>query len=214
MDEAVENLIVGVDEALTHLKIQNTKVEQDRVLLWLQEISAAIEEEIQDNVVERSYEEILDGSGSSELMLRHGPVSRLVRTTEADPTSILGSLRYRSSGTGAWANLVDDSDSIYIDGYGRTIELLDGLWFPSGQKNIRVNYVAGWKPADVPGTIRLVCFEMLQIKYRMYVHGELGKSSENQAGIGTGMGGATVTYAHAELTAEHKKALAKFKRLV
>lgn len=184
-----------------------TRVDNDTILRdWIGVVSSRIEKELNQPVVSQVVEEIADGMGGSILFLNKGRIISLV-----DPGgtgSILDSLQSRSGATEAWVNIADDTDKVFLNPESSwLIELLDGLTFPSGQKNIRIAYNAGFSP--VPGDIANMAKEMIQ---EMWDASKQGGDMLDKTVKSMGAGGMSTSETMKDLSSRWQTVIDRYKR--
>ena len=126
---------------------------------WIDKVSYGIEQYTNRKIAVQSVpNEIYDGTGTDTLYIRYWPLTQL--STETSPTDAqkLAAVQYRSTPDEAWADIETDVDHIYTDVNWPYILLHDAV-FPSGFRNVRLNYKAGY--SVIPGDIWLVAVEMV-----------------------------------------------------
>jgi hypothetical protein len=82
-----------------------------------------------------------------------------------------------------WTNLLDSIEYLnFGTGEEPRLQLLGGLVFPIGQKNIKITYIAGW--TDIPAPLTKVCLEAVQNMWdEAKTQGDrLGKQAEAAGG--------------------------------
>jgi hypothetical protein len=196
--------ITTIEKVKDYMGITDT----DKDLLftdWLEYVSGAIEDHINQPVVSREVTEYLDGNGSDTIWLNRGRIISLKGTNEAER---LASLQYDVDGT--WTDLLTDEDDLFIDGNPNWfIQLLDST-FPYGTKNIKITYNCGF--STVPPSITKVCLEMMQVMYdesRAGLNPRLGMSSKSNAAAGSSVGDNFI-----DMTPRWKSALARYRRVM
>jgi hypothetical protein len=153
---------------------------------WITRVTSILEAMLDQPVYSRVVTDYLDGQQSSNLYLKSGRIRSLYGSSEV---LRLGSLQSRDTATATPADLVTDEDYIYLNERNDwCIELLDGNYFPYGQKNIRVKYYAG-AGEKMLAEIQQVALEMIQMMWNESKQGGdmLGKISKNmsQTGLST-----------------------------
>lgn len=140
------------------------------------------------SVLELQYDQRLNGSGSSVLMLPEYPiisVSDVVVEGEAIPMS------------------EEDGEAGYTFSVGGSaLYLIGGYVFPRGLANVNVVWTAGYNP--VPSDLQQVCIELVGTKYAY--RKRIGEASKNLAGE-------TVSYTK-DLSEWQKEVINAYKRVV
>ena len=183
------NAIVTLAEAKEQLKITTSNTNEDTMLeAYINETSSAIEAYTKRKIVSQSISgELHDGDGSNFLYPRYFPIQQL--STESSPTDAqkLAALQYRDTPDDTWTDIEDDIDHVFVetgnDALRPYIELYEEL-FPIGRRNVKISYKAGY--TTVPGDIKLVCLEMIQMRWNESKRGNdwLGQGNINQSQSG------------------------------
>jgi hypothetical protein len=173
-------------EVKAFLKIASADTTIDTTLEgWIDKASLSIEQYLGNKVAVQSVTgEIHDGDGTSRLYTKYFPVTQISTATTPVSADILAAVQYRTDVDSAWANLLTDSDHVLFDADWDYIEL-DTESFPSGYRNVKVSYKAGY--TVIPGDIWEVAVEKVAWWYRQSGHGDfaLGKASVSlsEAGV-------------------------------
>ena len=176
------NAIVTLAEAKLQLNITTSNTNEDTMLeAWINETSQEVEDYCQRKFVVQSVSsEYHNGDGSRFLYPKYFPVTQL--STETTPTSsdTLGALQYRDTPDSSWTNIETDTDHIFYGTDIPYIELYDTT-FPSGRRNIKISYKAGY--STVPADVKKVVLEKIQIRWNTSGNGGnlLGYSNLNQS---------------------------------
>ena len=110
-----------------------TDTDEDQLVAMIEAVSAACEAYTNRVWRQRTFTEVLDGDGGSELILGHAPILSVTSVTE------------NGSAVAASGYAANTSTITRLNGY------TSGAWTP-GTRNITVEYVAG--TADVPADVR------------------------------------------------------------
>lgn len=168
------------------LGIQN---DADDALLssLISQISFAISNYTNRNLLSQSYVERYDGNSSSILMLRQHPI------TAVSALAINGAA-VSASPDGIAAGYAFDGNYVF----------LTKAIFPKGIQNIQVSYTAGY--ASVPFDVAEAVTELVADRYR--VRGRLGESSKSMA-----QGGST-SYDMSYMSDKVKGSLSNYRRMI
>jgi hypothetical protein len=202
----LDSAIVSLDDAKEYLG--ETRTTNDDVLLsWIKRVTGMVEGALNQVVYPRTVSETVNGSGSVVQYTKTGRIISLYGNNEA---ARLSSLQSRSGPAEAFADLVTDEDFIYIDEGTWVIELLGGDIFPSGSKNLRIVYRAGFEigSSDLH-TLQNLALEMLQIMWNKAKKGDdlLGKITRN-----VGEGGMSINVSLKDMGSEWQKTIDAYKR--
>jgi uncharacterized phiE125 gp8 family phage protein len=193
------NAIITLAEIREYLAIKNTDTSADDFLQrWINEATRALEQKLRGPVVEQTFTEIYNGSGSSKLVVNKKPITALA-TPAADD------LEYRTHPKNAWQTLEADEDLIFIDPKEPWYIYLYSNTFPAGVQNIQVAYKAGY--ATIPGEIRRAATEMVAEMFHESKHGtgRLGQQARSKS-----IQGGSSTDSFYELCERHSKLLAPY----
>ena len=129
-----------------------------------------------------------DGSGTSELVLTRRPVSELT------------SVRVDADREFAAETELDDSEVVLYPDSG--VVLRDGAAFPEGNRNVRIEYTAGY--ATVPDDLALAC---VKLAAAWYAHARAGADGVSRESLGDYAG----RYDTTPLPADVEAALAPYR---
>jgi len=185
--------IVSLDEAKRYLgglgwnDVDAVFLEgDDNSVGWIDLASYWLEETIDNKVKPQEVEEMMDGSGDTIQELPYFPV---IQIAGDDATAQLANLRYRTSWDGDWTNLLTNINAVFYDPHRKNLlTLINGSLFPAGSNNLKVKWIAGYAPSDIPGTIKLVVLEKIFTIWKESGKGasRLGKSSSSASAVGAG----------------------------
>jgi hypothetical protein len=106
-------------------------------------------------------------------------------------------------------NIATDEDQIYLDPKSAwSIELLDGLTFLVGMRNIRVSYNAGLDDRAIQD-IKIVALEMIQV---MWDESKQGGDMLAKVNRNIGEGGGTSSYSLKDINPRWNDVFAKYVR--
>ncbi len=168
--------------------MNKTDSTDDTVLsVWITEETSRIESFVGQPIVPRLVTEYLSGDGSSTIQTLGGRVSSIYTVATAMANVQSGEM---TSGSWSWTNIATTADQIFIDQTNPwMIELLDGLTFPKGRRNIKATYYAGF--SSIPGEIKSVCIEMVVNRWNESKRSDsprLGMGTANRGGAGQSLG--------------------------
>ena len=142
-----------------------------------------------------------DGTGTNKLVLYQFPVTSITTLEVYDGLDSDGAEVWDT-----WAQNTDYDRLVVVKGGGYIY--LDGAWFPYGNQNIRMTYVAGWSTTTVPEKIIKAILDLCYIYYHAIRSDKsLNKTSDVRQ---IGSGSSTITY---DTEAEKKilESIASFK---
>jgi hypothetical protein len=175
---------------LAEVKLYMNKTDSDddtALSAWITAETSEIESFLGQPVVPRLVTDYLDGDGSSLIETLSGRVSSIYTTPD-----VMSNVQYGEMDAGSWdwTDIATTADEIVVDQTNPwVIELLDGLTFPRGRKNIKVTYYAGF--ATIPGEIKSVCIERVVMHFNDSKRSDsprLGMSTANRGGGGQSLG--------------------------
>lgn len=142
-----------------------------------------------------------DGTGTNKLVLYQFPITSITTLEVYDGLDSDGAEVWDT-----WAQNTDYDRLVVVKGGGYIY--LDGAWFPYGNQNIRMTYVAGWSTTTVPEKIIKAILDLCYIYYHAIRSDKsLNKTSDVRQ---IGSGSSTITY---DTEAEKKilESIASFK---
>lgn len=126
---------------------------------WIDKVSYGIEMFTNRKIAVQSVaNEIYDGDGTDTLYIRYWPLTQLSTETTPSDAQKLAAVQYRNDVDSSWTDICDDVDHILYDASWPFIKL-DSESFPVGERNVRLNYKAGY--SVIPGDIWQVSVEMI-----------------------------------------------------
>ena len=185
--------ILTLSEAKDFLGLANSYSDMDTYIESLiNQASLQIEARIDNKVADQTVSnEILSGDGSDILKPRYSPIVSVT------------TLQYQTDPTADWQTLESTSEYILVDPLWDYIQLYDST-FPSGTRNIKMTYVAGYE--TIPGDLFLVCLEKVADLWAQSKKGggRFGIQSQSAGGPTSG----SVTYK--DFSVEHERILRKY----
>lgn len=162
------NALVDLDSFKSFVDAEGIDEQYDPIIKdFLNASSDFIEKYCYRRFTEHDYTEAYSGDGTPTLHLNQWPV------TEIKSVSIDVKREFSTPLDSSQYDLLTDQTG---DAYG--IEFLDGC-FPEGQRNILVNYKAGYTLAKMPSDIKLAC-TMLSAYYYEKREGSFSISSKTK----------------------------------
>ena len=137
------------------------------------------------NFLTQTYTEMMNGTGSSRLMVKHTPLISV-------SSVIINGLPVAAGGSSQIPGFWSDSKFIYLNGYRFTV----------GFSNVALVYSAGYDIA--PLDVEQIAIELTVNKYKR--KDRIGENSKNLAGQ-------VISYSIVDLSAENQKLLGKYKRV-
>lgn len=192
------NWIVSLADVI-EIKNDNASVTAEYSAFYsncISRVSDRIETICKNPIVEQSFRGLYDGNGTNELMLNNFPIISV------------SSLKYRNNPTENWTNIIT-SGSISANCLIYPYKLnLYNYYFPYGNKNIEVNYTAGFQSYD---DVKQVALEMIEIMIRESKQGNSNETLGIQSTNDSGIVGNNITYI--DLTERWDEMLTPFKRV-
>lgn len=169
--------IPTLNQVKNYLKLDTGVTTADTILeTWIDATSLSIEQYCNRKFAVQSVtNEIYDGDGSDTLWLRYWPLTQLSTQSTPSDAQKLAAVQYRTDPDSSWTDIEDDVDHIFTDLNWPFIKLYETV-FPAGERNIRLNYKAGYSP--VPGDVLIVAIEMAAMMWK-----ESSQSNDARLGL-------------------------------
>jgi hypothetical protein len=185
----------------------------------LQTLISDISKEIEDATgrtfkVQPFTGELLNGNGREKIRPLHIPIYALYLTTDTTDPAKLACVQVRDSVDEDWADVEDDLDHFWANTpalrdesaqNSHNIELYEES-FPEGRNTVKLDYQAGY--ISIPGRIRRLFFEMVQVAYNK------AKGGNNQLGLdssGENGAGASFSTSYRDMNPEWQSILDEYK---
>lgn len=147
------SLISGTD-AIAYLGSTGTTGDWSRIYDLTNAVASRMNAETGRKLKARSYCEYYDGDGSNELILRHYPLTSTSVTIYIDETRAFTDTDYQVTST----DIMLDTES--------GIVRLDGDSFSEGQRNVQVQYTAGYTSSGSEYALYAAAKEYLQLLWQ------------------------------------------------
>jgi len=169
--------LTTVAQAKAHLSITASDSSQNaRLELFINAATSRIETMTDRKLKERTHVEYRSGKRSNEVMLLQYPVSSIIELSR-DNESIFPS-----------SSIISPSQYA-LDASSSSVVLLKDV-FPSGIRNIKVTYVAGYNETDHPGNLaelEICCLWIVEWFYKHRERGDMGRTQKSKGDESVGI---------------------------
>lgn len=160
--------------------------EQKLIKLLISAVSISIEKYCNRIFIQANYEEIQDGDGTLDILVKNPPIGSVTEITEDD--------------------IVVSSDWYVIYADEGCIKRKDSGAWAKGIQNIVIKYSGGWSQADLPKDLKWACLQWVHLMWKRKEDQRVGVSSWN-------FGDQSVSFITEEIPTQIKPVLDRYRIL-